>query len=136
MRLITVFLLGSILAVAQTPSVRQYLTNASGQNLQTYQVQYQGISSTKTPETVDVYLGKPGDMSAGSVSTGANTVSITIRAANGFYAANGWAIPANSTVNLAAIWGAWLQGGFSISCSDSSSGTGCAAAHLGIWYQK
>lgn len=99
-------------------------------NLPQSQIVPQALGSTLALTATSAYMGDGGYISAGSTSGG---VTITITDGNGFKLANAWAISANQTVWMGQFSGAYLPGGFTITCSGGAGA--CAAAHVYMaWY--
>jgi hypothetical protein len=99
------------------------------------------VSSPCVAETSDSYIGAAvnGVASAGTVTVGTNPITLTVVDGNSVaWSAAAFAAATSGTVvyPLGALTGLYLAAGFSVSCSDTSSGAGCAAAKLQVVYQR
>ena len=94
----------------------------------------------------DVYMGQSQRDRAGKIIMGAvmgaASPQITIQDATGFKVANAWGalstspLSANNTYSLDALSGAWLQGGFKITCTDSNAGIDCGNINAELFWQQ
>ena len=100
------------------------------------------IPSSTVVDTGDVYLGQSlnGVPNAGQVGVGAvGAITLVIKDGNGVTWVNAAFSAATSGVQnnpLAAINGLYLANGFSLYCTDSSSGTSCAASNIQLYWQR
>ena len=94
----------------------------------------------------DVYFGqsqrdRAGKLILGTV-TGGSSPQVTIKDTTGFIVANAWGanassvLQANNTYTLDALSGTWLQGGFTITCSDGNSGVDCGKINAELFWQQ
>ncbi len=145
------FCISTARVIAQQPRV----DSSRGQQL----VAYQWILTSLTPcvsspcapkvypaltvvDHTDAYFGniQNGIASAGTLTIGtASNVTLTFTDGNGVV----WAAPVFTaatsgtiTYSLGSIAGMYMAKSFTVTCADGSSGTGCAAALLQIFYQK